>query len=92
MIADCIELAYAHGIVRTVVPDADGCDEYLLDRVDGADPRGALITVRVRPDGKFSRATSTEGLLSLGQVMALCGLGRRDAPTTTPTLHGEVAR
>lgn len=89
MIDDCIEFAYANGIVRTVVQNPDGYDDYLLARASGAGPP---ITVRVRPDGRFSRATSSEGLLTIGQVMALCGLGRRDAQTTAPTLRGEVAR
>jgi hypothetical protein len=77
MIEDLIELAFAQDIVRAVAPDADGGEEYLLARAGAASPADPPITVWVRPDGRFSRAASTEGLLSLGQVMALCGLARR---------------
>ncbi len=92
MIEDLIELGFAQRVVRSVVQTSDGCDEYLLERAHGAVACGNAITVRVRPDGKFARAASTEGLLSLGQVMTLCGLGRCDGQTTTPSWHGEVAR
>lgn len=87
MIDDLIELAFAQDAVRTVRATSDGCDEYVLRR---ADPDGSPVTVRVRPDGKFSRAIATEGLLSLGQVMTVCGLTyqhtyvRSAQSTTTP--------
>lgn len=77
MIADLIERAFAQQIVRTVVEGPDGCDEYLLERTGDT---GAPVRVWVLADGRFARASSSEGLLTLGQVMRVCGLGRRTAP------------
>lgn len=73
MLEDLIERAYAHGIVRTVVPVA-GCDEYVLERRDGRGHPGEVVLVRVRDDGRFSRAEGADGTLTLGQVAARCGL------------------
>ena len=63
MLDDLIELAHTHGLVHTVALDPDGYDAYQLR----ASPR--RITVWVRPDGRFSRASADGELLTLGQVM-----------------------
>jgi hypothetical protein len=77
VIEDLVELAFAHEIVCAVMVGPDGCDEYALERAGAPDTGGPPIAVRVRPDGRFSRATSAEGFLSLGQVSALCGLDQQ---------------
>lgn len=82
MIDDLIELAYTQHVVRETLPCPDGCDEYVLDRVDGAAP----LRLWVRPDGRFSRAFGDEGALSLGQVMTACGLSYSARRTALPTL------
>lgn len=74
MIDDLIELAFEQDAIRTVRATSEGCDEYTLRR---ADSDSSSVKVWVRPDGKFSRAIGTEGLLSLGQVMTVCGLTYR---------------
>jgi len=63
MLDDLIELAHAHGLVNTVALEPDGYVAYQLR----ASPR--QITVWVRPDGRFSRASADGELLTLGQVM-----------------------
>lgn len=74
MITDVIEAAFRQRIVRTVVCGTDGYDEYLLERAYPTGQVDSPVRVWVRPDGRFSRASSSEGQLSLGQVLGLCGL------------------
>lgn len=83
MIDDVIEIAFAQGTVCSVVSDACGWDEYRLARVDRSADSGEHVSVWVRPDGRFSRALGGEGLLTLGQVVRLCGLTWTRAPRTT---------
>ncbi|MGF7125142.1 MULTISPECIES: hypothetical protein [unclassified Rhodococcus (in: high G+C Gram-positive bacteria)] len=81
MIDDLIELAYSRHVVRETLPCPDGCDEYVLGRVDAVN---ASIRLWVRPDGRFSRAQGDEGQLSLGQVMTACGLSYAARRTAAP--------
>ena len=71
MIDDLIELAFSQNVVRETLPSPDGCDQYVLARVDRPDTQ---VRLWVRPDGRFSRAHGADGALSLGQVMTACGL------------------
>lgn len=80
MIDDLIELAFFQDAVLSVSLATDGSDEYTLRRID---EDTSPVTVRVRPDGKFGRAVGTEGYLSLGQVMSVCGLTYRDSPLSS---------
>ena len=79
MIEDLIEIAYAQGAVTYVGQAAGGVDEYELARVDSV---ASSVTVTVRADGKFAKATSIEGYLSLGQVVRACGLDYRHATSS----------
>ncbi|MCQ4118053.1 hypothetical protein [Rhodococcus tibetensis] len=76
MIDDLIEIAYAQGTVRTAARASNGVDEYELARIDC---ERTTVTVAVRADGKFAKATTPDGYLSLGQVMQVCGLHYRNA-------------
>ncbi|AVP67594.1 hypothetical protein GS894_04145 [Rhodococcus hoagii] len=80
MIEDLIELAHTQGVVCETSVGPDGCDEYVLACADG------VTTVRlwVRPDGRFSRAHGNAGSLSLGQVMAVCGLSYAARTSAAP--------
>ena len=79
MIDDVIELAHTEGLVRSTTLGPDGCDGYDISASPGP------ITVWVRPDGRFSRATADGELITLGQVMK--GLVAATIPQT-PTLSG----
>lgn len=87
MIDDVIEVAFAELVVRGVVSDALGWDEYLLESLDqtaGKPP----VSVWVRPDGRFSRASDGNRPLTLGQVVRMCGLARKSAAADRPPTHG----
>ena len=76
MIEDLIELAHTQGLVRSTWLGPDACDAYLLRALPGP------ITVWVRPDGRFSRATADDEFLTLGQVMrGLLAVVKVDAAT-----------
>jgi hypothetical protein len=64
LLYDLVDLAHRHDLVRTVTAEPDGCDFYELRT---ADP----ISVRIRPDGRFSNAVADGEFVSLGQVMRL---------------------
>ena len=55
MIDDLIEIAYAQGAVRTAARAGNGVDEYELARIDCD---RSTVTVAVRADGKFAKATT----------------------------------
>lgn len=80
MIDDVIELAFMQGVVRGVVSDALGWDEYLLEGLEQT-----AVSVWVRPDGRFSRASDGDGPLTLGQVARMCGLTRKSAAADRTT-------
>ena len=78
MIDDVIEYAHAEGLVLAVVQDDRGCDAYQL-------LGSGMMTIWVRPDGRFSRAVSADGeLLTLGQV------ARKISAVTGPARAGHL--